>query len=139
MEVHSAGREAVVADRKKPGKGGRARPGTEQGESRGEPILIGVESWRDLPTGRLIWEQEKQRHRMQRRAVVGLTLLLALVLSLGVLAMLGVGLGWYAGPFAVQVLAITITPSFTGWLLVVRWAFRPDGRARGGRRNAASG
>ena len=66
---------------------------------------------------------------MQRRAVLGLMLLLGVVLPLGAVAMVGVGLGWFAPTFAVQVLALTITPSFTGWLLVVLWAFRPDGRS----------
>jgi hypothetical protein len=64
---------------------------------------------------------------MQRRAVLGLMLLLVIVLPLGALAMIGVGRGWFEPSFAVQVLAITLTPSFTGWLLVVRWAFRSDG------------
>ena len=74
--------------------------------------------------------QEQHRHRVQRRAVLGLMLLLGVVLPLGSLAMIGVGLTWFEPSFALQVLAITLTPSFTGWLLVVRWAFRPDGRGR---------
>lgn len=119
----------MAGDRKKAGKAHRTRPGVEQGETRGEPTLIGVESWRDLPSGQLVWEQARQRHRMQSRAVLGLILLLGVVLPLGALAMAGVGLGWFTPSFAVQVLAITITPSFTGWLLVVRWAFRSDERA----------
>ena len=128
----------MAADRKKSGKAHRPRPGTVQGETRGEPTLVGTESWRDLPSARLVWEQERQRHRMQSRAVLGLVLLLVVVLPLGVLAMAGVGLGWFPTSFAVQVLVITITPSFTGWLLVVRWAFQSDGRTTSGR-NAASG
>ena len=40
--------------------------------------------------------------------------------------MIGVGLDWFEPSFAVQVLAITLTPSFTGWLLVIRWAFQSD-------------
>ena len=118
----------MARDRKKAPRARRTRPGVEQGETRGEPTLIGIESWRDLPSGPLVWEQERQRHRMQSRAVLGLMLLLGVVLPLGVLAMAGVGLGWFTASFAVQVLILTITPSFTGWLLVVRWAFRPDGR-----------
>jgi hypothetical protein len=71
--------------------------------------------------------ERKQRHRMQGRAVLGLMLLLGVVLPLGALAMVGVGIGWFEPSFALQVLTLTLAPSFTGWLLVVRWAFRPDG------------
>ena len=67
---------------------------------------------------------------MQRRAVLGLTLLLGVVLPLGALAMIGVGMRWFESSFALQVLAITLTPSFTGWLVVIRWAFKPE--LRGG-------
>ena len=93
-----------------------------------EPTLVGVESWRDLPPGQLVWVREQQRNRMQGRAVVGLTLLLGAVVPLGVVAMVGVGVGWFTPSFALAVLGLTLTPSFTGWLLVVRWAFRPAGR-----------
>jgi hypothetical protein len=96
------------------------------GETDGEPTLVGDESWRDLSSRQLVRERE-QRHRMQGRAVLGLILLLGVVLPLGALAMVGVGVGWFEPSFALQVLAITLTPSFTGWLLVVRWAFRSDG------------
>jgi len=64
---------------------------------------------------------------VQHRAVLGLTLLLVIVLPLGALAMAGVGLGWFKPSFAV--LAITLRPSFTGWLLVLRRAFRSDRRS----------
>jgi hypothetical protein len=120
----------VATDRRKPSKGHRVRPGAELGDTDGEPTLIGLESWHDLSPTHLVRMQEQQRHRVQRRAVVGLMLLLGAVLPLGALAMIGVGMKWFEPLFALQVLAITLTPSFTGWLLVVRWAFRPDRRGR---------
>ena len=116
--------------RRKPSKGHRVRPGAELGDTGGEATLIGLESWHDLSSRHLVRVQEEHRHRVQGRAVLGLMLLLGVVLPLGSLAMIGVGLAWFEPPFALQVLAITLAPSFTGWLLVVRWAFRPDGRGR---------
>jgi len=89
--------------------------------------LIGKESWNELSSHPLISARDQQRHRIQHRAVLGPTLLLVIVLPLGALAMAGVGLGWFEPSFAV--LAITLRPSFTGWLLVLRWAFRSDGRS----------
>ena len=120
----------MAADRRKPSKGRRLRPGAELGETDGEPTLIGLESWHELSLRQLVGVREQHRHRVQRRAVLGLMLLLGVVLPLGALAMIGVGMGWFEPSFALQVLAITLTPSFTGWLLVVRWAFRPE-RPRG--------
>lgn len=120
----------MAADRRKPSKGRRLRPGAELGDTDGEPTLIGRESWHDLPVQHLVRLQEQHRHRVQRRAVLGLMLLLGVVLPLGALAMVGVGMAWFEPSFALQVLAITLTPSFTGWLLVVRWAFRPAERGR---------
>jgi hypothetical protein len=117
----------VARDRKKARKDRQTRRGTELGETDGEPTLIGKESWDELSSRPVISANDQQRHRIQRRAVLGLTLLLVIVLPLGALAMTGVGLGWFEQSFAVQVLAITLTPSFTGWLLVARWAFRSDG------------
>ena len=106
------------------------RPGAELRDTDGEPTLVGLESWDDLSPGRLVRMREQHRHGVQRRAIVGLMLLLGVVLPLGALAMIGVGVGWFEPSFALQVLAITLTPSVTGWLLVARWAFRPDGRGR---------
>ena len=118
----------MAADRKKPTKRHPVRPGTSLGETNGELTLIGEESWRDLSRWRPLSERELQRHRIQRRAVVGLMLLWGAVLPLGVLAMIGVAVGWFAPSFALSVLALVLTPLFTAWGLVLRWAFRPDGR-----------
>ena len=68
------------------------RPGAELGDTDGEPTLIGLESWHDLSPGQLVRMQEQHRHRVQRRAVLGLMLLLGVVLPLGALAMIGVGM-----------------------------------------------
>lgn len=106
----------------------RTRRGAKLGETDGEPTLVGKESADQLSSQPLISAEREQRHHIQHRAVLGLTLLLVIVVPLGVLAMIGVGLGWFDSSFAVQVLAITLTPSFTGWLIVVRWAFRSSRR-----------
>jgi hypothetical protein len=122
-------RTAMAADRKKPA---RARPvpppGSALVETGGEATLLGEESWRDLSRQQLVWVREDRRHRMQRRTVAGLMFLLGVVLSLGTLALVGVAAGWYAPSFALSVLGLTLTPSFAGWLVVVRSAFRRDSR-----------
>jgi hypothetical protein len=120
----------VAADRRRPSEGRRVRQGAELGNTHGELTLVGSESWDDLSPGRLVRMQEQHRHRVQRRAVAGLMLLLGVVLPLGALAMIGVGMEWSSRRSRSKVLAITLTPSLTGWLLAVRWAFRPDGRGR---------
>lgn len=108
-----------MTDRKKPSKRHRA----SLGETRGEPTLIGEESSHDLSRRQLVWVRERQRHRIQGRAVLGLLLLLGVVLPLGALALVGVAAGWYPSWFALSVLGLTLTPSFAAWRLVVRWAF----------------
>jgi hypothetical protein len=118
----------VARDRKNPRRNRQTRRGAELVETDGEPTLVGQESWDELSSHPLMSANDQQRHRIQRRAVMGLTLLLVIVLPFGALVMIGVGLGWFEPSFAVEVLALTLTPSFTGWLLVVRWAFRSDGR-----------
>jgi hypothetical protein len=92
----------------------------------------GDEEWYELSTKDAIRVRtQAQTYRMQDRAVFGLTVLLLEVLVLGTLAMVGVALGWYGDSFAIQALAITLTPLFSVWLLVLRWAFRRKGRGDG--------
>ena len=66
-------------DRKKPRKDRQTRRGTRLGETDGEPTLIGKESWDELSSHPLISSNEQQqRHRIQRRAVLGLMILLVM-------------------------------------------------------------
>jgi hypothetical protein len=125
------GRIVVAASRKKPSKRHPVRPGTSLGETNGEPTLIGAESWLQLSRRPPLSEQEHQRHRIRRRAVLGLMLLWGAVVPLGMLAMIGVAAAWFAPAFALAVLALTLTPLFAAWRWVVRWAFRPDERGAG--------
>jgi hypothetical protein len=96
----------------------------------GVKTLVGTESGaREDPVVALT--ELRQRRHVQNTALLGLLLLLGQVLLLGVLAMVGVGSHWFEQGFAIEVLAITVTPSFTAWLMVVRWAFRLEASQRG--------
>ena len=115
--------------RKTAGRRGTGRRGADIEYTRGEATLVGVERAEELPHEQVVSEREqRQRHRVQDKALLGLVLLLGEVLFLGALAMLGVALQWFEWSFAIQVLMITVPPSFTAWLLVLGWAFRRGGR-----------
>lgn len=117
----------ATAKRKSRRRVHRARPGSVVVYSGGEATLFGATvDLRDEPV--VVIAERRQRDHVQNRALQGLLVLLAEVLVLGVLAMMGVALHWFDPDFPVKVLVITVTPSFTAWLLVVRWAFR-RGRA----------
>jgi hypothetical protein len=119
----------VGKKRKAAGRRGTARRGTDVVYTRGEATLVGVERADELPHEQVVTEREqRQRHRVQNKALLGLELLLGEVLILGVAAMLGVAFRWFEWSFAIQVLMITVPPSFTAWLLVLGWAFRRGGR-----------
>ena len=75
----------------------------------------------DYPYGE---RDQTQRHAVQNKALLGLTLLLVEVLLLGTLAMVGTAAHWFPEDFALQVLAITLAPSFSAWVIVLRWAFQ---------------
>jgi hypothetical protein len=118
-----------AAEKDARGRGRRARPGSVVGQTRGEETLIGTTGAGELPDDPVVKLTEVfQLHRVQNKTLLGLLFLLVQVLVLGVLAMTGVALDWFDQGFAMQVLAITVSPSFTAWLLVVRWAFRKGGR-----------
>ncbi len=102
-------------------------PGSDYTMSGGELTARGRERWDELaPRQYVVPKAKVQRYRVQDRALRGLTLLLIEVLVLGTLALGGVAARWFDSPFALEVLAITLTPSFGAWLIVVRWAFRRD-------------
>jgi hypothetical protein len=108
------------------------RRGARIDETNGELTLVGDESAEQVSHARVLSERAlHHRQWVQGKAVLGLMFLIAQILPLGSLAMIGVAAGWFAAPFALQVLAVTLTPSFTAWLLVVAWAFRREGRHRG--------
>jgi hypothetical protein len=116
----------VAAAHKKPPK--TSRRGAVIDTSGEEPTLVGRERAEDLSRQEVIFEREqRQRHRMQDRTILGLLILRGECLILGSLALIGVASGWFDASFAWKVLAITLTPSFTAWLIVVRWAFRRHG------------
>ena len=107
------------------------RRGATLGETNGVPTLIGEESAEQLSHAQVLSERALQhRQWVQGKAVLGLLFLIGQVLPLTSLAMIGVAAGWFEWPFALEVLAITLTPSFTAWLFIVRWAFRHEGRHR---------
>jgi len=104
------------------------RSGAVLGYTGRDPTLFGQEDAAELADGRLYEiADRRQRYRVQNRALVGLLMLLLEVLGLGGLAMVGVGLHWYDQMFALEVLGITLTPSFAAWMWVIKWAFRPSG------------
>jgi hypothetical protein len=105
------------------------QPGTDLTVFGGEPTWTGRERWSELetPPHYEIRPAKAQRFRVQDAALRGLVLLLLEAMVLGMLAMSGVAARWFDGPFALEVLAITLTPSFAAWIVVVRWAFRRGG------------
>jgi uncharacterized BrkB/YihY/UPF0761 family membrane protein len=107
----------------------KQRRGARLDETGGVPTLVGTENPEDLSHRQLVAVlDERHRQRVREKTLLGLTLLLGIVLPLGTLALVGVAAGWFDRSFALQVLVLTLTPSFTAWLLVVRWAFRRNRR-----------
>ena len=115
--------------RKTAGRRGTGRRGADIEYTRGEATLVGVERAEE-PAPRASGERTGAAAAPPGagQGPLGLVLLLGEVLFLGALAMLGVALQWFEWSFAIQVLMITVPPSFTAWLLVLGWAFRRGGR-----------
>ena len=118
-----------ATEKKSRRRGRRARPGSVVDDLGDGVVLVGTTEPDDVSAAPVVALVEaRHRRKVQDRTLLGLLFLLGEVLVLGVLAMAGVALGWFEPAFAIEVLAITVSPSFTAWLLVVRWAFRSGGR-----------
>jgi hypothetical protein len=102
-----------------------SRKGAWYGETDGEPTLVGIERYDQLESYPVL--ELRQIHLIQRRAIWGLDVLLPEVLILGMMAMVGVAEHWFTAMFALEVLSLTITPSFAAWLIILRWAFPQRG------------
>ena len=90
-----------------------------------ELTILGHEQSDELSHQQIVTERaQTQTFWVQGKAVVGLTILLGQVLLLGALAMIGVAASWFSSEFALELLAITLTPSFSAWIIIIRWAFR---------------
>jgi hypothetical protein len=103
-------------------------PGSEWTETDGELTLRGEETADELGHGDVVIEQT-HRHNVQNRALLGLMILVVEVLLLAVTSLIGVAAGWFPDDFALKFLALTLTPSFGAWVIVLRWAFQRVQRA----------
>lgn len=99
-------------------------PGAFLDTSGDEPTLVGWERADQVSDRQVIAEGKRRRYRVQGMAVWGLIILQIEVPMLAGAAVAGVASGWFTETFAAQLLGFTLAPSFTAWLLILRWAFR---------------
>lgn len=100
-------------------------PGARYEQTGDELTLVGIERYDQVQHEKIIAIKDREHtYVIQRRALLGLCALLVEVLVLGLMAMIGIANDWFSDTFALQLLAMTITPSFAAWIIVLRWAFR---------------
>jgi|SoiMethySBSTD1v2_1073268.scaffolds.fasta_scaffold167583_4 hypothetical protein len=103
-----------------------SRPGAVVRMSEGESTLVGVETAAELEQRAAI-AVVVHRIWVRRMAVRALLILVGEVALLATLAMAGVAAGRFSDAFALQLLGITLGPSFAAWIVIVKWAFWKGG------------
>lgn len=86
----------------------------QQEEMQNDPMIIGIE---------YATREQRNTHKLQNRALIGLALALLENLIIFVMLIIGVAKFWFDIRFATFALAITIPPSVTAWMCILKWAF----------------
>lgn len=104
----------VEADLDVSGKEVTLRGREQQDEMQSDPVIIGIE---------YATREQRNIHKLQNRALIGLALVLLENLIIIVMLVVGVAELWFDIRFAAFTLAITIPPSVAAWTYILKWAF----------------
>lgn len=86
-----------------------------QDEMRNDSMIAGVDEYAT--------REQRNIHKLQNRALIGLALVLLEVLIIVMVLAIGVGELWFSERFAAFALVSTVPPSVTAWMYVVRRTF----------------
>lgn len=87
----------------------------QQDEMRNDPMIGGVDEYAT--------REQRNIHKLQNRALIGLALVLLEMLIIVVILVIGVAELWFSERFAELALASTIPPSLAAWMYIVKRTF----------------